>query len=284
MATKQKKALPKFKVTPAFWELMTRLDLLEVPILRNGLKGSELVKAFALARALRREALEIEENCRAAWSAGIQAMKAWNKLSEGERKHLLNGWHCPTEWPSVEEYFRTLAGYDDNELLWMLRLSEGDGEVNLFPSFEIAPDIADVSLLIRQGVTKAEALRQIDDMREALEAKWEEAVASTGRNLITHPIAQGRAEDAEKMLSPGTFVMDTATNEAGIILGGYQGTNGILYTYLNAKGEVDSQYGGGFKVATERAGGLPVVSDLNGRDPLAALRVRNVNKHAGSVA
>jgi hypothetical protein len=72
-----------------------------------------------------------------------------------------------------------------------------------------------------------------------------------------------------KRLPVGTLIVDKAGPEPGIIVDSFEGTNGIIYIYASVNGEISSQYAPEIEPA---AGGLPRVTDADGRDPLARMR------------
>jgi hypothetical protein len=285
MATKEKKnQSPKADDLRYFYDLTSRLELIADHVFARGLKGSRVVKAFALAQMLYRRDPEKPNDVANAWKIAREAWVEWVKLPLAERKAILGGWHSDPVFPTPREQLEIMAGYGDNEVLWQLSIVEMPDHVSFWSDYNLTHSIADVQLFIRQGTRKAEALRQLRNIMAALEARWHEAIALDGHNRVDHPLQEPKPRQpepgAEGILPPGTFVRDNSLDKSGIILGGFRSGKNTLYTYICADGTLESQYAMGLKVADAAAGGLPAVADINGADPLAEMRTRRGNTHA----
>ena len=240
------------------------------------------------------------------WGAKGMAAEAWAELAEDEKRRILNGWTPRPTPPSAQESFGWIAHASAEPVL---RVTCGpSGEVVLMPDVEPCSGIIrDAEMIFPEGTDKATAVASARAMLLAVERHYEAAIRLTaheGMNVLpkgspsAEPVEQAlaaieKAMDGVRaalqgqaqataggqaapsgMLPAGTLIRDPSGDDAGFVVGGFKGTNGILYIYVNAAGEVNSQYSAGVKVAEGNHGGLPTVTDASGGDPLAGVRGR----------
>jgi hypothetical protein len=249
------------------------MELLSPHVLAKGLSGSELVKAFALFMAMGDRDLSKEDDAVQLWNTTVAAEREWLKLSAGQQKYILGGWHPANDLPSTAEYLQTLAGYDDNAVAWTLTGCENyRGNVDFFAAPELVSSMHPVRMCIRQGTPKAQALKQCRNILAALEARWEETIALDGKRGLTQERTESEPARALGILPVGTMICDPSTSESGIIVGAFRGKSRIVYVFVGADGEVDCQYGNSLQTAEGSRGGLPAVTDASGGDPLVKLR------------
>ncbi len=226
----------------AICDLSSHMAVLTKHVLDRGLKGSKLVKAFAMHAALGDRDCDKQEDIKRTADTAVEAEREWSKLTEAERVRILNGWHVASGFPTVADHLAMLAKMIGPETRWMLTVT-GVDRVNFFADWELVDDNNPVFVRIMRGTPKDEALTRLRNILAALEEKWEEAIALDGREGLT-------TETEEQRIAVGDVVVDTGSDS-----------------------------GGGLKRAPDSHGGMPAVTDLGGGDPLAGLR-RKVDSKA----
>jgi hypothetical protein len=260
------------RMTDADWEKMLYLERIEKAALANGPRGSKLVKAFALNRAL----ANLEEEQRDATqlrAAQDAALAEWSKLTPREQERIGWGWPDRGQQPSVAEWAREQAQYM-GETDWGVRLTPAPDriQVDCSAGWELFHGTEPVTLMIRPGTQRAQVVRAARRLVEALERYWSGIITMGPESRLLRLPTGEPAAAAEGMIPPGTLVEDASQDQCGIVVGGFRGANGILYVYIKPDGVLDSQYGMGLKVAKGGVGGIPAVTDIQGIDPLARMR------------
>ena len=248
----------------------------------NGLPGSALVKEFALFRFLMRADSQTEaERVREGEQAKV-ALREWERLSWAEQKRILRGWNPAKQPPGLAEFLRYLGGLADQVVEWGLDLHvDCEGRVTGFADFGVVNDTAGTAVHFRPGTKREEVLSDLRKIMEAVKTRWPEMIALDGHRGLTAAVpaeeaaTPGSVAGIPELLPIGTLIEDTSQNASGIIVGAFKGEKEIVYVYVRPDGEVDSQYAMGVEPSPKNCGGLPVVFDINGHDPLARFRAVN---------
>ena len=116
---------------PDHWELLEWACFLADLVKENGLPGSAVVKEFALFKTrMAREPKTETEYMRVDEQAKV-ALREWDRLSWGEKRRILRGWHPAKQPPGLAEFLRYLGGLADQCVEWGLDMRvdcEGAGE------------------------------------------------------------------------------------------------------------------------------------------------------------
>jgi hypothetical protein len=279
---------PSIADNPGYWELLEWACFLADLVKENGLTGSAVVKEFALFKALMaREPKTEAEYMRVDEQANV-ALREWERLSWGEKRRILRGWHPAKQPPGLAEFLHYLGGLADQCVEWGLDMRvDCEGRVRCFADFGVVNDTAGTSVHFRPGTKREEVLSDLRKIMEAVKSRWPEMIALDGREGLTVAVpaeavaVPGPAARIPELLPVGTLIEDTSQNASGIIVGAFKGEKEIVYVYVRPDGEVDSQYAMAVEPSPQNRGGLPLVTDIHGHDPLARFRAVNGNAETG---
>jgi hypothetical protein len=160
------------------WGTIYRVGHLVPLVKAHAQPGSNLAKSFALYGAHSEGEWITDSNFARGESLAQDAWVEWLKLEPAQRAFIGEGWHAPREYPTLAE-----AAVDDAacgaNVMWALCVDAGAmKEVDIYARF--VPDDEDLTLVqlrVRQWAEKAPTIKAARDAVDALEARWEEAVA-----------------------------------------------------------------------------------------------------------
>jgi hypothetical protein len=176
-AARRRPAARREELNDGDFELMDFLERLRDPLMANAPRGSALVKAFALYRAL--VDLEADELDVAKLRAAMgEVVAEWSKLSAREKACIRGGWPDRGQQPTVKAWLAEQARYIGPEIDWALRLtpSPDRGQVDFEADWHLFNGTEPVTLLVRPGTPKAEVVRWARGMVAALERYWRGAI------------------------------------------------------------------------------------------------------------
>jgi hypothetical protein len=253
-------------------EVLSYAERIERYALENGPRGSALVKAAALHRAISNlEEGELDDAQHLQTAKDLIAV--WEKLPRGEREAMRNGWHDPGMEQTPRQWLRDQEGFCDNEIEWALDVSlwPNESEVVAWAGWHFFTGRTGLRVLVGAGSEREDIARQLRLIADGLEQRWPAMIANRGgMELVRWSVPAAPAARPADGLPIGTFVRDG--DACGLVVAGAKGVAGWVYLFVEADGRMNCQFENGLTVGPGERRGLPPVVDLEGRDPLAELR------------
>ena len=169
-------------------DVLNYLERLAQRIRVNGRKGSSIVKAF------RAFDIEYQGQPETKWSVVQLALGAWRQLDLEEQRRILNGWRPNAVIPAVAKAFdRTIArpAQETADRVLTLEFTERNA-IATAETLLTHGLMNDVTITIREGTTRQEAIASLRTALAAMETRWNDMIDLADREFLG---IAGKAKD-----------------------------------------------------------------------------------------